>query len=80
MGDLGAFQLGNYSVHSKSCDVDFLCNIYLLCNVEISNKQGWPEPYIHGVYTVILAGKSPNRRSYGANTRFWPTLVISHAL
>jgi len=23
-----------------------------------------PEPYIYGVYTVILAGKSPNIRSY----------------
>jgi hypothetical protein len=26
--------------------------------------QGWPEPYIYGVYTVVLAGKSPNIRSY----------------
>ena len=24
------------------------------------NNQGWPEPYINGVYTVFLAGKSPN--------------------
>jgi len=24
----------------------------------------WPVPYIHGVYTVFLAGKSPNLRSY----------------
>jgi len=23
-----------------------------------------PEPYIYGVYTVLLAGKSPNIRSY----------------
>ena len=22
--------------------------------------QGWPEPHIYGVFTVILAGKSPN--------------------
>jgi hypothetical protein len=26
--------------------------------------KGWPEPYIYGVYTVFLAGKSPNIRSY----------------
>ena len=26
--------------------------------------QGWPEPYIIGVYTVFLAGKSPKLRSY----------------
>ena len=26
--------------------------------------QGWPEPYIYGVYTVFLAGESPNIRSY----------------
>jgi hypothetical protein len=25
--------------------------------------QGWPEPYIYGVYTVFLAGKSPYIRS-----------------
>ena len=24
----------------------------------------WPEPYIYGAYTVFLAGKSPNIRSY----------------
>ena len=24
---------------------------------------GWPEPYIYGAYTVLLAGKSPNIRS-----------------
>ena len=28
------------------------------------HTQGWPEPYIHGVYTVFLAGKSPKTRSY----------------
>jgi hypothetical protein len=28
-----------------------------------THKQGWPEPYIYGVYTVFLAGKSPNIRS-----------------
>jgi len=27
-------------------------------------EYGWPEPYINGVYTVFLAGKSPNIRSY----------------
>jgi len=27
---------------------------------------GWPGPYIYGVYTVILAGKSPYIRSYTA--------------
>jgi hypothetical protein len=26
--------------------------------------QGWPEPYIYGEYTIILAGKSPNIQSY----------------
>jgi len=26
--------------------------------------QGWPGPFIYGVYTVFLAGKSPNIRSY----------------
>ena len=26
--------------------------------------KGWPKPHIYGVYTVILAGKSPNIRSY----------------
>ena len=26
--------------------------------------QGWPEPYRYGVYTVFLAGESPNIRSY----------------
>jgi hypothetical protein len=26
--------------------------------------KGWPEPYIYGGYTVFLAGKSPNIRSY----------------
>jgi len=26
--------------------------------------QGWPEPYEYGVYTVFLAGKPPNIRSY----------------
>ena len=30
----------------------------------ILNVQGWPEPYIYGVYTVYLAGKSPYIRSY----------------
>ena len=25
---------------------------------------GWPEPYMYGVYTVFLAGKSPNIQSY----------------
>jgi len=25
---------------------------------------GWPKPYLYGVYTVILAGKSRNIRSY----------------
>jgi len=29
--------------------------------------QGWPEPYIYGVYTVFLAGESPNVRSYMVN-------------
>jgi hypothetical protein len=28
------------------------------------HMQGWPEPYMYGVYTVFLAGKSPNIRSY----------------
>jgi hypothetical protein len=32
--------------------------------------------YIYGVYTVFLAGKSPNIRSYGVYIRFWPTLLI----
>jgi hypothetical protein len=49
-------------------------------------KQGWPEPYICGVYTVFLAGKSSNIRSYGVYihsscqpytyTRFWSTLQM----
>jgi len=30
--------------------------------------MGWPEPYIYGVYTVFLAGKSPNIWSYGVYT------------
>ena len=28
------------------------------------SEYGWPEQYIDGVYTVILAGKSPKIRSY----------------
>jgi len=27
-------------------------------------KVGWPEPYIYGVYTVIMVGKSPDIRSF----------------
>ena len=34
----------------------------------VINIQGWPEPYIYGVYTVFLAGKSPNIRSYTVYT------------
>jgi len=29
-----------------------------------ANMQGWPKPYIYGAYTVVLAGKSPDIRSY----------------
>ena len=28
----------------------------------VGQKLGWLEPYMYGVYTVILAGKSPNER------------------
>jgi hypothetical protein len=28
------------------------------------NMQDWPEPYIYGVCTVLLVGKSPNIWSY----------------
>ena len=30
--------------------------------------QGWPQPYMYGVYTVFLAGKSPSIRSYTMHT------------
>ena len=36
-----------------------LCNAFSACKL-----QGWPEPYIYGVHTVFLAGKSPYIRSY----------------
>ena len=40
----------------------------LQCCVQLrmhtNNMLGWPEPYLYGVYTVILAGKSPKIRSY----------------
>jgi len=42
----------------------------------------WPEPYIHGVFTVFWAGKPPNVRSYTVYSvyiRFWPTLTIACA-
>ena len=39
--------------------------------VSVEDLKGWPEPYIHGVISVFLAGKSTNIRSntvyiYGA--------------
>jgi hypothetical protein len=41
-------------------------------------RQSWPEPYIYGIYTVFLAGKPSNIRSYTAYIyiRFWPTLLL----
>jgi len=36
----------------------------LICGVLIDYAQGWPEPYIYGVYTVFMAGKPPNIQSY----------------
>jgi len=30
----------------------------------VRHPWGWPEPYVYGVYTVYLAGKSPCIRSY----------------
>jgi len=30
----------------------------------LTDMQGWPEPYIYGVYMVFLAWKSPNIRSH----------------
>jgi hypothetical protein len=33
-------------------------------SAKLCDKKGWPEPYIYGVYTVFLAGKSQNIRSY----------------
>ena len=32
--------------------------------MSFANVQGWPEPYVYGVNTVFLAGKSSNIRSY----------------
>jgi hypothetical protein len=34
--------------------------------------------HIYGVYTVFLAGKSPNKHTviYGVCKRFWPNLLI----
>ena len=34
------------------------------CEIQMIYEEGWPEPYIFGVYTVFLAEKSPNIRSY----------------
>jgi hypothetical protein len=28
-----------------------------------THTKGWPEPHIYGLYTVFLAGKSPNKLS-----------------
>ena len=38
------------------------------CGDLIDQEKGWPEPYIHGVCTVFLAGKLHNIRSYTAYT------------
>jgi hypothetical protein len=34
--------------------------------------------YVNSVYTVFLAGKSPNIRSYTMHIQFWPTLYIRY--
>jgi len=44
--------------------------------------QGWPEPYIYGVYTVYLAGKSPNIRCiytyiYGSGQPYIYTVFLA---
>ena len=45
------------SVHQKAWGGG--CGVRLCC---LRCFQGWPEPYIYGVYTVFLAGKSSNIR------------------
>ena len=32
---------------------------------------GWTEPYVNGVYTVFLAGESPNIRSYTVHIQYF---------
>jgi hypothetical protein len=38
----------------------------------------WPEPYIYGVYTAFLAGKSPNIRSYTVYMYGFGQLYVLH--
>ena len=34
------------------------------CAPCVLHEYDWPEPYMNGVYTVFLAGKSPDIRSF----------------
>jgi hypothetical protein len=60
---LARFNKCNYCACSVAVASAYLCVIG-----QDPHIQGWPEPYIYGVYTVFLAGKSPNIRSYTVYT------------
>ena len=50
--------------------------IYIRFIHGIFGREGWPEPYIYGFYTVILAGKLPRLPvTHGVFIQFWPTLL-----
>jgi len=56
------------------CACVCVCSCASTINVLLDHVWGWPELHIYGVYTVFLAGKPPNIRSYTVYIykRFWP--------
>jgi len=43
---------------------------YLHVGRRLQCVLGWPEPFIYRVYTVFLAGKSPNIQSHTMRLRY----------
>ena len=59
------FSTAKYIQLRESSTLAISCFLpYIWFDMNMSLGQGWPEPHIYGVYTVFLAGKSPNIRPY----------------